>query len=329
LTARFCTHRAGSAIDEDNHTVALPAPLAQKFIFPLAREIQGMSTALRIAHGGFGRVALLDMDRSLVRHAHPHCHVLIKAEGADTQFAVGDRLVPLTDSQAVFINTWEPHAYVHDRRRPRTIILALYIEPSWLKSFRPGWAASEAPGFFERPAGELSPRIRQLAMDLATVMMSDPAASALQEQLLSDLMISVIERFTPWRNRARSIYVASYKRGAFDWRIRRAVDLIRVEPNIVRDIDMLAREVGLSRAHFYRLFEQSTRMTPHVYLNVLRMELAVNSVVYASDRLSEVSQWLGFSAPAHFTRFFRDHAGVKPSEFRRVARMNAESAPVG
>ena len=49
-----------------------------------------MSTALRIAHGSFGRVALLDMDASLVRHAHPHCHVLLKVEGADTQFLVGD-----------------------------------------------------------------------------------------------------------------------------------------------------------------------------------------------------------------------------------------------
>jgi AraC family transcriptional regulator len=53
-----------------------------------------MSTALRIAHGAFGRVALLDMDRSLVRHAHPHCHVLIKGDGADTQFSVGDSMVP-------------------------------------------------------------------------------------------------------------------------------------------------------------------------------------------------------------------------------------------
>jgi len=36
-----------------------------------------MSTALRIVHGNSGRVALLDMDCSLVRHAHPHCHVLL------------------------------------------------------------------------------------------------------------------------------------------------------------------------------------------------------------------------------------------------------------
>jgi len=60
-----------------------------------------MSTALRIAHGAFGRVALLDMDRSLVRHAHHHCHVLLKVEGTDTQFLVGDRVTPLTDTAAV------------------------------------------------------------------------------------------------------------------------------------------------------------------------------------------------------------------------------------
>jgi AraC-like DNA-binding protein len=285
-----------------------------------------MSTALRIAHGAFGRVALLDMDRSLVRHAHPHCHVLIKAEGADTQFAVGNQIVRLTDSQAVLINTWEPHAYVHDQRRPRTTILALYIEPAWLKNFRPGWAASDGNGFFERPAGELSPRIRQLAMDLATVMVSDPGDNSLQEQLLPDLMISVIERFTPWRSLTRSLRARVAVRDGFDWRIRRAVDLIRQEPHIARDTGMLAREVGLSRAHFYRLFERSTRMTPHVYLNLLRMEIAVNSVVYAPDSLSDVSERLGFAAPAHFARFFRDHAGVKPSEFRRVARLNAMPA---
>ena len=108
-----------------------------------------MSTALRIAHGAFGRVALLDMDWSLVRHAHPHCHVLLKVEGADTQFMVGDRIYPLTAQTAVLVNGWQPHSYVHDPARPRTVILALYIEPEWLMAFRPGWAASGAPGFFE------------------------------------------------------------------------------------------------------------------------------------------------------------------------------------
>jgi AraC-like DNA-binding protein len=284
-----------------------------------------MSTALRIAHGTFGRVALLDMDESLVRHAHPHCHVLIKAEGADTQFAVRDQVVPLTDRQAVLINAWEPHAYVHDQNRPRTIILALYIEPDWLRSFRPNWAASGTHGFFEKSAGELSPRIRRLAMDLAAVMLREPDASATQEQLLSDLMISVIERFTPWRTISTPLRTMA-EQGWVDWRIKRAVDLLRSNADIRLDIDTLAKESGLSRAHFYRLFDRSTRVTPNVYRNVLRMELAVNAVVHSSDGFAGISERLGFSAPAHFSRFFRDHAGVTPREFRFVARMGSEAA---
>jgi AraC family transcriptional regulator len=282
-----------------------------------------MSTALRIVHGAFGRVALLDMDASLVRHAHPHCHVLIKAEGADTQFAVGDRMVPLTDHQAVLVNAWEPHAYVHDPKRSPTIILALYVEPDWLKSFRPNWAASSASGFFEQPAGELSPRLRSLAMNLAQVMLADPGASSEHEQLLSDLMIATIERFTPWRTLSRPIGWIGRDRHRFDWRVRRAVGLLRSNLQGRLDADTLAREAGLSRAHFFRLFERSTGSTPHVYLNVLRMELAVNSVVHESENLSTVGGRLGFSAPAHFTRFFRDHAGVAPSEFRAVARLGS------
>lgn len=279
-----------------------------------------MSTALRIAYGGFGRVALLDMDRSLVRHAHPHCHVLIKAEGADTAFAVGDRRIPLTDHQAVLVNAWEPHAYVHDPAKERTVILALYIEPQWLRSIQRNWAASSGPGFFDQPAGEVTPRIRSLAMDLATVMVSDPAGRATQEQLLSDLMICVIERFTAWRTFARSLALSADNH-SFDWRIRRAVELIRATPSTGICVDTLAREAGLSRAHFYRLFQRSTQVSPHVYLNVVRMELAVKSVVNSSDSLAVLSDSLGFAAPAHFTRFFREHAGVKPSEFRAVTRM--------
>ncbi len=279
-----------------------------------------MSNALRIAHGAFGRVALLDMDRPLVRHAHPHCHVLLKVEGADTQFMVGDAIAPLTETTAVLVNGWEPHAYVHDPDRPRTLILALYIEPDWLKTFRPGWAASGAPGFFAQPCGEVTPRIRTLARDLATDMVTRPEARESHEQLLSDLMIAVIERFTPWQSFSTSLRaLAAHPR--LDWRIRRSIETMRAD--LGGDVDMarLAQSAGLSRAHFFRLFESSVHVTPRVYFNVMRLEAAVTAIVADSLPLASIGEQLGFSAPAHFTRFFRDHAGVAPSEFRAVSRL--------
>ena len=278
-----------------------------------------MSTALRIAHGTFGRVALLDMDWSLVRHAHPHCHVLLKVEGADTQFVVGDKVYPLTNETAVLVNGWQPHSYVHHPERPRTVILALYIEPEWLMAFRPGWVASGAPGFFSDPSGDVSPRIRGLAMNLAADMMARPEARAAHEALLSDLMISVIERFTPWRSFPASIREMHARSG--DWRIRKAAASMRSETRRGTGLDTFAKEAGLSRAHFFRLFEASIGVPPKVYLNVVRVEKAVDAVLNQFASVCDISNHLGFAEPAHFTRFFRNHVGVSPREFRTVSRL--------
>jgi len=277
-----------------------------------------MSTALRIAHGAFGRVALLDMDRSLVRHAHPHCHVLLKVEGADTQFVVGDKIYPLTDDAAVLVDGWQPHSYVHDPDRPRTLILALYIEPDWLMAFRPGWVASGGPGFFGSPCGHVSKRIRSLALNLAADMMARPDARAAHEATLSDLMIAVIERFTPWRSFPASIREINVRSG--DWRIRRVAAAMRAETRPGR-LDEFARDAGLSRAHFFRLFEASIGVPPKVYLNVVRMEQAMDAVLNQSANVGDIGSQLGFAEPAHFTRFFRNHAGVSPREFRTVSRL--------
>jgi AraC-like DNA-binding protein len=278
-----------------------------------------MSKALHIAHGAFGRVALLDMDYSLVRHAHPHCHVLLKVEGADTQFIVGDAIYPLTDESAVLVNGWQPHSYVHVLGRPRTVILALYIEPEWLQIFRPGWVASGGPGFFSQPTGEISPQIRSLAMNLAAGMMARPDCRTAYEETLSDLMIAVIERFTPWKSFPASI--REFRAVWGDWRIRRVVAAMRREIAEPDKIGAWAKQAGLSRAHFFRLFESSIGVPPKVYMNVLRMERAVELVLNRPQSLCDISVELGFAEPAHFTRFFRNHSGVSPREFRNVSRL--------
>lgn len=276
-----------------------------------------MSRALGIYRGAFGRVALLDMDRCLVRHAHPHCHVLLKVEGDDTQFAVGECVAPLTDRLAVLINAWEAHAYVHDPSRRNVLILALYIEPQWLRLFRANWIASGSPGFFEKPTGFVDDRIHRLSRDLVTGMLAEPLPSADKEALLSELMIAVISRFTPWRQPVQE-FLGRERRSPPDRRIRKAIALMRADPAASPSIEMLARHAGLSRAHFFRLFEQATSITPHVFLNVLKVERAVNAVAATEGSLAAIGDALGFQSPAQFSRFFRDHVSVSPREFRTV-----------
>jgi AraC-like DNA-binding protein len=53
----------------------------------------------------------------------------------------------------------------------------------------------------------------------------------------------------------------------------------------------------------------------------MRMEQAVEAVLHHDVPVREIGARLGFSDPAHFSRFFRNNAGVSPSEFRQVSRL--------
>jgi len=74
-------------------------------------------------------------------------------------------------------------------------------------------------------------------------------------------MIAVIEQFTEWQQAGPSLRdIARTTRT--DHRIRRAVAMMRHDPAGIGDIGAHARQTGLSRAHFFRLFEQATHVPP-------------------------------------------------------------------
>ncbi len=159
-----------------------------------------MSTAVNILQGRFGRVALLDMDKPLVTHAHHHCHVLIKASGADTYFTVRDRLQPLTDASAVLVNAWEPHAYSHHREGgPRTVILALYIECAWLaRRTAPAARGVEPPALLPQPVRPADPRhaqARRRPRDRDAVRGRDPGGTREQSRQMGEVARRLNLRF--------------------------------------------------------------------------------------------------------------------------------------
>ncbi|WP_395408478.1 helix-turn-helix domain-containing protein [Pseudoduganella sp. UC29_106] len=280
-----------------------------------------MSSAVKIYQGRFGRVALLDMDAPLVGHAHHHCHILLKAGGADVAFSVGGERAPLTDESAVLVNAWEPHAYLHDAPPgQRTVILALYIEPSWLADLQRSLALSGHPRFFSEKVVKIDSHTRRLVENFVIEMWwADEVSPERMEELLFNLIIAVIERASGWRDIVAML--RSRPAAAMDARIRRAIALMREDLSRELDIDMLAQQCGLSRAHFFTLFQQSTQVTPLVYANVLRFEAAIQRLSQGSDPVGDVAFDLGFSAPSHFSRFFRQHLGITPSNYRRVVNL--------
>lgn len=280
-----------------------------------------VSSAVKIFQGRFGRVALLDMSAPLVGHAHHHCHILIKAGGADSAFSVRGERAPLTDDLAVLVNAWEHHAYEHDvPSGERTLILALYIEPGWLAEIQRSLAMSGHPRFFPQRCVRLTAATRKIAEEFVLELWwADEVSPGRLEDLLFNLIIAVIESYSGWCDLASLL--KSKPPVAMDPRVRRAIAVMKQDIAHDLDADQLAAQVGLSRAHFFTLFQRDTQVTPLVYANVLRFEAAVARLTAGREPVGDVAHDLGFSAPSHFSRFFRAHLGITPSDYRRVVNL--------
>jgi AraC family transcriptional regulator len=279
-----------------------------------------MTTALRIAQGSFGRVALLDMDSPLVAHAHSQCHIVLKAGGADSAFYVRNQRQPVTDRTAILVNAWEPHHYVHGPAAPRTLYLALYVEPRWLAAIHSPLQLSARPDFFPQPCVEISPRIRRLADELLGELVSAlPIPQARLESLLFELMLAFTEPYAAWQ-RLGELGSGSSR---VDGRIQRAIGYMREHLHQPLDVDQLARVAHLSRAQFFLRFRRCTRLTPNVFINMMRVETACQRLAQVDNRtpLGQVAQDLAFSDQGNFTRFIRSHVGVTPGEYRRVVEV--------
>ena len=87
------------------------------------------------------------------------------------------------------------------------------------------------------------------------------------------------------------------------------------------ELDDVARDAGLSRPHFYKLFRRQTGVTPNIYLNTLRMEKAVQRIGQTDQSITEIGYELGFSCQSVFTRFFSSHVGMAPTDYRRAVQV--------
>lgn len=82
-------------------------------------------------------------------------------------------------------------------------------------------------------------------------------------------------------------------------------------------LDVLAREVGLSKFHVARCFKEATGVAPHQYQKLLRLQSARRHIERGVC-VREAAAASGFSDEAHLSRSFREWLGVSPGLWRRA-----------
>ncbi|HET6843769.1 MAG TPA: AraC family transcriptional regulator [Candidatus Angelobacter sp.] len=111
--------------------------------------------------------------------------------------------------------------------------------------------------------------------------------------------------------------VQLYRGGLGSARLRRIKELVHAKMDDDLSLDELAQSVGLSTAHFARMFRKSTGETPHQFVMRQRLERAKAMLRAPGARILDVAVACGFRTQQHFAQVFRDAFRVSPTEYRR------------
>ena len=276
-----------------------------------------MSTALAVFHGAFGRVCLYSMDRAMAPHGHREGHLLFHIQGPAAALVVDGRAFPLSPGQAVAVSPWQPHYYTPVDGRAETLALVLYIRPGW---FVDAARRATATLRFGRVGVEVTDPLARLVFSVATDMLAEDDEPGLEDRLCA-LTQGAFDQSWQWTERGSDFTGPALPHR--DWRIRKALRVLQDRVGETCELDAVAREVGLSRPHFYKLFRAQMGVTPNIYLNTLRMEHAIDRLAETDAAVSEIGLDLGFSSQASFSRFFIANGVVPPSAYRRSVHVRS------
>jgi len=272
-----------------------------------------MSRALAVFHGRFGRATVYQLNRPFNMHAHREGHLIFHVGGTPAQIDVCDQRRLLTEDSVVAVNPWEPHNFLPTDMGNGAIFFVLYVNWEW---FAPDTARSHSLRF-GRTSFKRTPILNKHIRRTAALVCGAPSLSSLDCELRQLIDICYEESWQKSEPGQETPAVAAVT----DFRVRKSIKLMSESPCAEMELDSIARESGLSRPHFYRLFRTQTGVTPHLYLNTLIMEQALDALVATEAPIADIGFDLGFSSQSGFTRFFAANVGLAPTEYRRAAKV--------
>ncbi len=99
--------------------------------------------------------------------------------------------------------------------------------------------------------------------------------------------------------------------------VRRCLDFIDRNLQQPLTVKRLAGELGLSETYVSILFKRETGVAVSEYIRRKRVDTACMLLQYTDFTCMEIAEYLCFSSDSHFSRVFREHIGLTPTEYRR------------
>lgn len=99
--------------------------------------------------------------------------------------------------------------------------------------------------------------------------------------------------------------------------------------NTAMDIEEIARLSGLSPTRFYQSFRRHTGLSPHKFITTIRLNASLCLLANTTSSVMDVAHSVGYTDELYFSRLFKKHMGLSPSEYAACAKIRiANLSPV-
>jgi len=110
--------------------------------------------------------------------------------------------------------------------------------------------------------------------------------------------------------------------------VQQAMDIIHQNLSSQISVPMLAEDIGISPNRLSSIFHRETGNTITEYVTSQRLLLAADLLVMTTLSIQEITNQAGFSSSAYFSKVFREHYGVSPTEYRKgISKLPEEKHP--
>ena len=269
--------------------------------------------------------AITSNDRASARHLNWHTHdeleLIFPLRGHYRYEFRGRRSVIVDNESFVLIPSGTPHRMVEAIDPPGGRLHLYLRNPS--SRIIPGGTFTRQEyarlyrALFQRTLKSIpsAPLLKPTVSALGKIITQSPLPlsddNTLQARLLSSLALcSSATGKTSATNKSPSRTFAE----AVSWLERNHSTCVHM--------DRLVDRIGYSRARFFALFKQQTKMTPSEYLRNFRIEKAKEMLVRTDLSAAHIGKACGLGDPAHFSRLFNRMTGYTPLAYRRQMEPN-------
>lgn len=97
--------------------------------------------------------------------------------------------------------------------------------------------------------------------------------------------------------------------------VTKAIQYINEHLSEKLSLDSIAKECSLSKRYLMKLFHDSLHVTVNDYINLIRINRAMEELSEEDCSLTLLAHRLGFSSVQYFTTVFKKYAGVTPKKY--------------